>query len=112
MIRHTMPGPIRRGVSIEGNATRRQQHQAVRHAVQRSNRPIKTLLQQMMVRPDEIAVRIRRALKEGRSPSRLLRCIDQLEIALSHRGIRMQRYFTSLRQEAARALGRTEPSAA
>ena len=72
----------------------------------------KTLLQQMMVRPDEIAVRIRRALKEGRNPSRLLRCIDQLEIALGHRGIRMPRYFSSLRQEAARALGRSSFPAA
>jgi hypothetical protein len=91
---------------------RRQEHRAIRREVQRSNRPIKSLLEQLMVRPDEIAKRIRDSLKAGRNPRRMLKCMDDLETALAHRGIRMPTYFASLRREAGRALMKASPGGA
>jgi hypothetical protein len=56
-----------------------------------------------MVRPEEFAERIRRSLKRGSNPRRLLKCVDDLEAALGTRGVNMTAYFASLRREAARA---------
>ena len=84
--------------------SRREKHLAIRSAVRRSNRPIKSLLEQLMVHPDELALRLRRMLKLGKSPRRILKCIDDLETALGHRGVRMRVYFAALRREAERAL--------
>ena len=71
--------------------------------IARVNRPIAPLLGQLLVKPEEFAARIRENIAAGRNPRRLLRCIDDLEAALKHRGIEMRAYFAALRRELFRA---------
>ena len=79
-------------------------HEETRHAIQRSNRPIAPMLGMLMVQPQEFARRIRESLAAGKNPRRLLKCVDDAEIALRHRGIKMVAYFSALRREGKRAM--------
>lgn len=83
-----------------------------REVIQRANRKVAPLLSVLMVRPAEFADRIRSNLRLGRNPRRLLKCIDDLEEALRHRGIEMRAYFEALRREVFRNTGkrRVQPS--
>jgi len=74
-----------------------------RRLVQRVNRPIAPLLSVLLVQPQEFAERIRNSMRLGRNPRRLLDCIDDLEKALSHRGVEMHAYFAALRREVRRS---------
>jgi hypothetical protein len=56
----------------------------------------------LLVQPQEFADRIRENIRLRRNPRRLLRCIDDLEAALRHRGIEMRAYFAALRREVSR----------
>lgn len=73
-----------------------------RRLVKRANRPIAPLLSVLLVQPQEFADRIRENIRLRRNPRRLLRCIDDLEAALLHRGIEMRAYFAALRRELTR----------
>ena len=73
-----------------------------RRLVQRATRPIAPLLGVVLVQPQEFADRIRENIRLRRNPRRLLKCIDDLEEALLHRGIDMRAYFAALRRELAR----------
>lgn len=73
-----------------------------RRLVQRATRPIAPLLAVLLVQPQEFADRIRQNMRLRRNPRRLLKCIDDLEAALRHRGIEMRAYFAALRRELAR----------
>jgi hypothetical protein len=73
-----------------------------RRLVQRANRQIAPLLSVLLVRPQEFADRIRENIRLRRNPRRLLKCIDDLEAALAHRGIEMRAYFAALRREVTR----------
>ena len=70
-----------------------------RRLVQRATRPIAPLLGVLLVQPQEFADRIRENMRLRRNPRRLLRCIDDLEAALRHRGVEMRAYFAALRRE-------------
>jgi hypothetical protein len=61
-------------------------------------------MQTVLIGPDEFATRIRRSMRAGRNPHRLVRCLDQIEDALERRGIRMRSYFTALRRHADRVM--------
>jgi hypothetical protein len=76
--------------------------EAGRRLVQRVNRSIAPLLSLLLVQPQEFADRIRENIRLRRNPRRLLRCIDDLEAALRHRGIEMRAYFAALRREVSR----------
>ena len=84
-------------------ASKKGKHEETRQVIQRSNRPITPLLNMLMVQPQEFARRIRENLAAGRSPRRLLKCVDDVELALRHRGIKMPAYFAAIRRAAARA---------
>ena len=71
--------------------------------MQRANRSLAPLLSVVLVQPQEFADRIRENIRLRRNPRRLLRCIDDLEAALLHRGIEMRAYFAALRRELIRA---------
>ena len=73
-----------------------------RRLVQRANRPVAPLLGVLLVQPQEFADRIRENIRLRRNPRRLLKCIDDLEAALRHRGIEMRAYFAALRREVTR----------
>jgi len=77
--------------------------EAARRLVQRANRPIASLLSVLLVQPQEFADRIRENIRLRRNPRRLLRCVDDLEAALLHRGIEMRPYFAALRREVTRS---------
>ncbi|MFN2570351.1 MAG: hypothetical protein ABR537_01880 [Gemmatimonadales bacterium] len=79
--------------------------EAARELVQRATRPIAPLLGILLVQPQEFAERIRENIRLRRNPRRLLKCIEDLEAALRHRGIEMRAYFAALRRELARYAG-------
>jgi hypothetical protein len=70
-----------------------------REVIVRANRKVAPLLGILMVRPHEFGERIRKNAELGRNPRRLLKCIDDVEEALRHRGIEMHSYFEALRRE-------------
>ena len=76
--------------------------EAARRLVERATRPIAPLLSVLLVQPQEFADRIRENIRLRRNPRRLLRCIDDLEEALRHRGVEMRAYFAALRRELSR----------
>ena len=78
---------------------RRKKRTATRDVIRRANRSVGPLLAVLMVAPEEFAGRIRRSVRAGRNPRRLLKCVDDVEQALSSRGIHMRSYFAALRRE-------------
>lgn len=64
-------------------------------------------MQAVLVGPAEFGARIRRSMRSGRNPQRLVRCLDQIEEALERRGIRMRPYFMALRRHADRVMRET-----
>jgi hypothetical protein len=77
--------------------------EAARRLVQRADRSLAPLLTVLLVQPQEFADRIRQNIRLRKNPRRLLRCIEDLEEALLHRGIEMRAYFAALRRELGRA---------
>lgn len=78
--------------------------EVARRLVQRADHSLAPLLSVLLVQPQEFADRIRENIRLRKNPRRLLRCIDDLEAALLHRGIDMRAYFAALRRELARAI--------
>ena len=101
-----VPGAVTGYIPLMAENRRRRRHVETREAVQRSNRPLPGLLGILLVHPEEFAHRIRKSLHLGRNPRRLLKCVDDLELALSHRGVRMKPYFAALRREAEREMAK------
>jgi hypothetical protein len=84
---------------------RKKRQTPVRAAVRRANKGVAPLLTLLLVQPEEFAGRIRRSIRAGHPPRRLLKCINDCEQALSTRGLRMRAYFAALRNELRRFSG-------
>jgi hypothetical protein len=78
---------------------RKKRHASTRAAVRRVNKRVAPLLTLLLVQPQEFAGRIRRSIRAGHNPRRLLKCINDVDEALSARGIHMRPYFAALRSE-------------